>query len=32
MIERVRSDGMLVLRKKSGTTGEYAFKEIDYIL
>ena len=32
MIESVRPDGMLVVRKKNGATGEYAFKEIDYIL
>ncbi len=32
LIERVRTDGMLVVRKKNGVTGDYAFKEIDYIL
>lgn len=32
MIERVMPDGMLVVRKKTGKTAEYAFKEIDYIL
>jgi BirA family biotin operon repressor/biotin-[acetyl-CoA-carboxylase] ligase len=32
MIESVRTDGMLMMRREDGTVSEYAFKEIDYIL
>ena len=32
MIEGVRPDGMLMVRRRDGSAGEYAFKEIDYIL
>jgi BirA family biotin operon repressor/biotin-[acetyl-CoA-carboxylase] ligase len=32
MIESVRDDGMLMMRRKDGTLSEYAFKEVDYIL
>lgn len=32
MIECVRPDGMLAVRRRDGMTAEYAFKEIDYIL
>ena len=32
MIERVRPDGILVVRLRNGKRAEYAFKEIDYIL
>lgn len=32
MIERIRPDGMLVVRLRNGKRAEYAFKEIDYIL
>lgn len=32
MIESVRSDGMLMMRREDGTLREYAFKEVDYIL
>lgn len=32
MIEYVRPDGMLSVRRRDGKSSEYAFKEIDYIL
>jgi BirA family biotin operon repressor/biotin-[acetyl-CoA-carboxylase] ligase len=32
MIELVRPDGMLAVRRRNGKRAEYAFKEIDYIL
>ncbi len=32
LIDRVKPDGMLVIRKRNGETEEYAFKEVDYIL
>ena len=32
MIESVRNDGMLIMRREDGTLSEYAFKEVDYIL
>ncbi len=32
MIESVRNDGMLMMRREDGTVMEYAFKEVDYIL
>ncbi len=32
MIESVRNDGMLMMRREDGTVSEYAFKEVDYIL
>lgn len=32
MIERVMHDGMLQVRKRDGSSREYAFREIDYIL
>jgi BirA family biotin operon repressor/biotin-[acetyl-CoA-carboxylase] ligase len=32
MIESVRNDGMLMMRREDGTAREYAFKEVDYIL
>lgn len=32
MIEEVRSNGLMVLRRRNGSVKEYAFKEIDYIL
>jgi BirA family biotin operon repressor/biotin-[acetyl-CoA-carboxylase] ligase len=32
LIDRVKPDGMLVMRKRNGETAEYAFKEVDYIL
>jgi len=32
MIEGVRSDGRLLVKRETGTVKEYAFKEIDYIL
>lgn len=32
MIESVRNDGMLLMRREDGTVSEHAFKEIDYIL
>lgn len=32
MIEYVKPDGMLVIRMKNGSSKEYAFKEIEYIL
>ncbi len=32
MIESVRNDGMLMMRRDDGTVSEYAFKEVDYIL
>jgi BirA family biotin operon repressor/biotin-[acetyl-CoA-carboxylase] ligase len=32
MIEGVRSDGRLLVKKENGPVREYAFKEIDYIL
>ena len=32
MIERVMPDGMLLVRRRDGSSREYAFREIDYIL
>lgn len=32
MIERVMHDGMLLVRRRDGSSREYAFREIDYIL
>jgi BirA family biotin operon repressor/biotin-[acetyl-CoA-carboxylase] ligase len=32
MIERVKPDGMLQVRRRDGNSREYAFREIDYIL
>jgi len=32
MIESVRNDGMLMMRRDDSTVREYAFKEVDYIL
>jgi len=31
MIESVRSNGLLVVKRKTGSTKEYAFKEIEYL-
>jgi BirA family biotin operon repressor/biotin-[acetyl-CoA-carboxylase] ligase len=32
MIERVMPDGMLLVRRRDGSSRYYAFREIDYIL
>jgi len=32
MIERVMPDGMLLVRRRDGSSRKYAFREIDYIL
>ncbi len=32
MIERVMPDGMLLVKRRDGSSREYAFREIDYIL
>jgi BirA family biotin operon repressor/biotin-[acetyl-CoA-carboxylase] ligase len=32
MIESVRNDGMLMMRRENGSLRDYAFKEVDYIL
>ena len=32
LIERVMPDGMLLVRRRDGSSREYAFREIDYIL
>jgi len=32
MIEKVMPDGMLLIRRRDGSSREYAFREIDYIL
>lgn len=32
LIERVMPDGMLLVRRRDGSSHEYAFREIDYIL